>query len=77
MDCFVARDGTAGPHLSIAVNPMGPGLFQAEPGLISSIHANGNAITENLRKAPGFQTWGYKEIRPLAEGLLLVLWLTF
>jgi len=53
LDCFVTVDGTNGPHVSITVAPVGLGLFQLEPGLISAIHANGNAITASHPAQPG------------------------
>jgi len=53
VDCFVARDGTAGPHASITINPIGPALFESQPGLISSIHADGSAITKSHPAKPG------------------------
>ena len=47
MDLFVARQGTAGPHVKITVHDAGPGLFQWEPGMIASTHADGSIITSD------------------------------
>lgn len=47
MDLFVARDGTAGPHTSITLHDVGPGLFQSEPGVIIATHADGSLVTQN------------------------------
>lgn len=47
MDLFVARDGTAGPHTSITLHDVGPGLFQSEPGVIIATHADGSLVTQS------------------------------
>jgi uncharacterized protein (TIGR03437 family) len=46
-DVYVAREGTAGPHVRVTVRDVGPGLYQWEPGLIASTHADGNNITKD------------------------------
>jgi uncharacterized protein (TIGR03437 family) len=45
MDLFLSREGTGGPHVSITVRDVGPGLYQWEPGMIASTHADGSVIT--------------------------------
>jgi uncharacterized protein (TIGR03437 family) len=47
MDCFVAREGTAGPHVSVTVGTVAPGLFTAQPGILSGAHPDGSAITKS------------------------------
>jgi uncharacterized protein (TIGR03437 family) len=46
-DVYVAREGTAGPHVRVTVRDVGPGLYQWEPGLIASTHADGSNITKD------------------------------
>jgi len=46
-DFYVAREGTAGPHVRITVRDVGPGFYQWEPGLIASTHADGSNITKD------------------------------
>jgi uncharacterized protein (TIGR03437 family) len=45
-DFYVAREGTAGPHVRITVRDVGPGLYQWEPGWIASTHADAGNITK-------------------------------
>jgi len=47
VDLFVARDGTAGPHTSITLHDVGPGLFESEPGVIIATHADGSLVTQS------------------------------
>jgi uncharacterized protein (TIGR03437 family) len=47
MDFFIAREGTAGPHVRITVRDVGPGLYQWEQGMIASTHADGSNITKD------------------------------
>lgn len=47
MDLYIAREGTAGPHVRITVRDVGPGLYQWEPGMIASTHADGSVITKD------------------------------
>lgn len=44
---YVSRQGVAGPHVRITLRDVGPGLFQWEPGIIASTHADGSLITKN------------------------------
>jgi len=44
---FVAREGTAGPHLTITLHEAGPGFYELEPGMIAATHANGEVITRD------------------------------
>jgi uncharacterized protein (TIGR03437 family) len=53
MDLVVARQGTAGPQVQIAVNAAGPGLFEWELGMIASTHADGSIITQANPAQPG------------------------
>jgi uncharacterized protein (TIGR03437 family) len=53
VDCFVARDGTSGPHVPVTLDTTALALYQSQPGLISSIHANGSAITKSNPAQPG------------------------
>src|SRR5712692_7538275 len=53
MDLFVARDGVAGPHVTITVHDAGHGLYQLEPGSIAATHADGSVITEEHPARPG------------------------
>jgi uncharacterized protein (TIGR03437 family) len=46
VDLYIAREGTAGPHARITVRDVGPGLYQWEPGMIASTHADGTIITK-------------------------------
>jgi uncharacterized protein (TIGR03437 family) len=46
-DFYVAREGTAGPHVQVTVRDVGPGLYQWEPGMIASTHADGSLITKD------------------------------
>jgi len=45
IDLFVAREGTAGPHVKITLHDAGPGLYQWDAGMIASVHGAGGAIT--------------------------------
>jgi uncharacterized protein (TIGR03437 family) len=45
IDLFLAREGTAGPHVKITLHDAGPGLFQWDPGMIASVHGEGGPIT--------------------------------
>ena len=59
-DLYVAREGTAGPHVRITLRDVGPGLYQWEPGMIASTHADGSNITKD-HPARGGETvvlWG-------------------
>ena len=47
VDVFVARDGVAGPHMTIMLHDVAPGLYQSGPGMVASVHANGSAITKD------------------------------
>ena len=47
VDLFIAREGTAGPHVNITLRNAGPGLYQWEPGMIASTHADGSVITKD------------------------------
>jgi uncharacterized protein (TIGR03437 family) len=53
VDVFVAREGTAGPHMKITLHDVGPGLYQSGPGIVASVHANGSTITKNRPAWPG------------------------
>ncbi len=46
-DFYVSRQGVAGPHIRITLRDVGPGLFQREPGIIASTHADGSVITKD------------------------------
>ena len=46
-DLYVAREGTAGPQVRITLRDVGPGLYQWEPGMIASTHADGSNITKD------------------------------
>ena len=47
MDFYISRQGVAGPHVRITPRYVGPGLFQSEPGIIASTHADGSIITKD------------------------------
>lgn len=53
MELVIARQGTAGPQVQITVNAAGPGLYEWEPGMIASTHADGSIITEAHPAHPG------------------------
>lgn len=53
MELVVARQGTAGPQVQIAVSAAGPGLYEWEPGMIASTHADGSIITQAHPAKPG------------------------
>jgi uncharacterized protein (TIGR03437 family) len=53
MDLFVVLQGTAGPHVQVTLHDAGPGLFQWEPGMIASTHADGSIITSAHPAKPG------------------------
>ncbi|HUJ23528.1 MAG TPA: hypothetical protein VLX58_18470 [Bryobacteraceae bacterium] len=53
MDLFVAREGTAGPHVQITVHDAGPGFYQWDPGMIAATHADGTVITKDHPAHPG------------------------
>jgi uncharacterized protein (TIGR03437 family) len=53
VDLFVAREGTAGPHMTITLHNVGPGLYQSAPGMVASVHVSGSAITKDRPARPG------------------------
>jgi uncharacterized protein (TIGR03437 family) len=53
MELVVARQGTAGPQVQIAVSAAGPGLYEWEPGMIASTHADGSIIIKAHPAQPG------------------------
>jgi uncharacterized protein (TIGR03437 family) len=53
MPLTVARQGTAGPTVQIAVSAAGPGLYEWEQGMIASTHADGSVITQANPAQPG------------------------
>ena len=53
MDFFIAREGTAGPHVRITVRDVGPGLYQWEQGMIASTHADGSVLGPASPAKPG------------------------
>ena len=53
VDLFVAREGIAGPHTTITLHAVGPGLYQSTPGMVAAVHANGSAITKARPARPG------------------------
>jgi uncharacterized protein (TIGR03437 family) len=53
VELVVARQGTAGPQAQIALSAAGPGLYEWEPGMIASTHADGSIITQAHPAQPG------------------------
>ncbi len=46
VDLFVAREGTAGPHVKISLHDVGLGLYLSGPGTVAAVHANGSSISK-------------------------------
>jgi uncharacterized protein (TIGR03437 family) len=44
---LIAREGTAGPQVTITLHEAGPGFYELEPGRIAATHANGAVITRD------------------------------
>jgi uncharacterized protein (TIGR03437 family) len=46
VDLFVAREGTAGPHVKITLHAVGLALYLSGPGTVAAVHANGSSINK-------------------------------
>ena len=53
VDLFVAREGTAGPHVKITLHDVGLGLYLSGPGTVAAVHANGSSISKVRPARPG------------------------
>jgi len=53
VDLFVAREGTAGPHVKITLHAVGLALYLSGPGTVAAVHANGSAISKLRPARPG------------------------
>ena len=64
----VVRDGFASPTVPIVIQDVAPGLFASSPGIASTTHADGSAVSADSPAIPGevviFYGTGFGRARP-------------